>query len=86
MVRMGHSSSVAALRYQHVTAGREAAIAAAWDELVQAASAHSEGTVRAGHPLPGRAGVGHAVAYARLTMADTGSGDAGTAKEPRGSV
>ena len=37
MVRMGHSSSAAALRYQHVMAGRDAAIAAALDELVQAA-------------------------------------------------
>jgi hypothetical protein len=45
MVRMDHSSSAAALRYQHVTAGRDAAIAAALDELVQAASARSEGTV-----------------------------------------
>jgi integrase len=42
MVRMGHSSSAAALRYQHVMAGRDAAIAAALDELVQAASARSE--------------------------------------------
>ena len=31
MVRMGHSSSAAALRYQHVMAGRDAAIAAALD-------------------------------------------------------
>jgi integrase len=30
MARMGHSSSAAALRYQHVMAGRDAAIAAAW--------------------------------------------------------
>jgi hypothetical protein len=45
MVRMGHSSSAAALRYQHVMAGRDAAIAAALDELVQAASARSEDTV-----------------------------------------
>jgi hypothetical protein len=48
MVRMGHSSSAAALRYQHVMAGRDAAIAAALDELVQAASAHSEDTVDGG--------------------------------------
>jgi hypothetical protein len=41
MVRMGHSSSAAALRHQHVMAGRDAAIAAALDELVQAALAHS---------------------------------------------
>jgi len=42
MVRMGHSSSAAALRYQHVMAGRDAAIAAALDELVKAASTRSE--------------------------------------------
>jgi integrase len=42
MVRMGHSSSAAALRYQHVMAGRDAAIAAALDELVQAAWAQME--------------------------------------------
>jgi integrase len=42
MVRMGHSSSAAALRYQHVMADRDAAIAAALDELVQAASMRSE--------------------------------------------
>jgi integrase len=39
MARMGHSSSAAALRYQHVMAGRDAAIAAALDELIEAASA-----------------------------------------------
>jgi integrase len=38
MVRLGHSSSAAALRYQHVMAGRDTAIAAALDKLVQAAS------------------------------------------------
>jgi hypothetical protein len=48
MVRMGHSSSAAALRYQHVMAGRDAAIAAALDELIQAASARSEDTVDGG--------------------------------------
>jgi integrase len=42
MVRMGHSSSAAALRYQHVMAGRDAAIAAALDELVAAARAQTE--------------------------------------------
>jgi hypothetical protein len=42
MVRMGHSSSAAALRYQHVMAGRDAAIAAALDELVQAAAGRSQ--------------------------------------------
>jgi hypothetical protein len=35
---MGHSSSAAALRYQHVIAGRDAAIAAPLDELVEAAA------------------------------------------------
>jgi integrase len=44
MVRMGHSSSAAALRYQHVMAGRDAAIAVALDELVRAASTSSEET------------------------------------------
>jgi hypothetical protein len=39
MARMGHSSSAATLRYQHVMAGRDAAIAAAPDELIEAASA-----------------------------------------------
>jgi hypothetical protein len=48
MVRMGHSSSAAALRYQHVMAGRDAAIAAALDELIQAASARSEDSAAAG--------------------------------------
>ena len=48
MVRMGHSSLAAALRYQHVMAGRDAAIAAALDELVQAASARSEDPVGGG--------------------------------------
>jgi hypothetical protein len=42
MARMGHSSSAAALRYQHVLAGRDAAIAAALDELIGAASALAE--------------------------------------------
>jgi hypothetical protein len=44
MVRMGHTSSAAALRYQHVMAGRDAAIAAALDELVWATSTRSEKT------------------------------------------
>jgi hypothetical protein len=39
---MGHSSSAAALRYQHVMAGLDAAIAAALDELVEAAAALTE--------------------------------------------
>ena len=42
MARIGHSSSAAALRYQHVMAGRDAAIAAALDELIAAASALAE--------------------------------------------
>jgi integrase len=42
MARMGHSSSAAALRYQHVMAGRDAAIAAALDELIAAASGLAE--------------------------------------------
>ena len=42
MARMGHSSSAAALRYQHVMAGRDAAIAAALDELIRATSTLAE--------------------------------------------
>jgi integrase len=38
MERMGHTSPAVALRYQHVMAGRDQAIAAALDELVQAAA------------------------------------------------
>jgi hypothetical protein len=38
MERMGHTSPVVALRYQHVMAGRDQAIAAALDELIQAAT------------------------------------------------
>jgi hypothetical protein len=63
MVRMGHSSSAAALRYQHVMAGRDAAIAAALDELVQAAQVQTEdaaaarsGTRVARTGQPGRKG------------------------------
>jgi integrase len=38
MERMGHTSPAVALRYQHVMAGRDQAIAAALEELVQAAA------------------------------------------------
>jgi Phage integrase family len=38
MERMGHTSPAVALRYQHVMAGRDQAITAALDELVQAAA------------------------------------------------
>jgi hypothetical protein len=38
MERMGHTSPQVALRYQHVMAGRDQAIAAALDELIQAAA------------------------------------------------
>ena len=38
MERMGHTSPQVALRYQHVMAGRDQAIAAALDALVQAAA------------------------------------------------
>ena len=53
VARMGHSSSAAALRYQHVMAGRDAAIAAALDELVRAASTLSEapGEAPSGTPV-----------------------------------
>jgi len=48
MVRMGHSSSAAAPRYQHVMAGRDVAIAAGLDELIQAASTRSQDPAAAG--------------------------------------
>jgi integrase len=38
MERLGHTSPQVALRYQHVMAGRDQAVAAALDELVQAAA------------------------------------------------
>jgi hypothetical protein len=41
-------SSAAALRYQHVMTGRDAAIAAALDELIQAASTRSQDPAAAG--------------------------------------
>ena len=47
MARMGHSSSAAALRYQHVMAGRDAAIAAALDVLIDAASTLAESPLSA---------------------------------------
>jgi hypothetical protein len=58
MERTGHTSPQVALRYQHVMAGRDQAIAAALDELVQAAATlpteppaaaywHASGTNRA---------------------------------------
>jgi hypothetical protein len=42
MLGMGQSSSGAALRYQHVMAGWDAAIGDALDELVQAGATRSE--------------------------------------------
>jgi integrase len=62
MARMGHSSSAAALRYQHVMAGRDAAIAAALDELIQAASSLAE------RPPPARSGT----RVARIGQSDKG--------------
>jgi integrase len=44
MERIGHSSPAAALRYQHVMADRDKAIATALDRLVQAAGALADGT------------------------------------------
>jgi integrase len=38
MERMGHTSSQVALRYQHVMAGRDQAVASALDELIRAAA------------------------------------------------
>jgi len=45
MERMGHSSMTAAIRYQHVMPGRDAAIAAALDGLLETASANTATTV-----------------------------------------
>jgi hypothetical protein len=42
MERLGHASPAAALRYQHAMPGRDAAIAAALDELVEAAASRPE--------------------------------------------
>ncbi|HEV8650699.1 MAG TPA: tyrosine-type recombinase/integrase [Actinomycetes bacterium] len=52
MERMGHTSVTVALRYQHVMGGRDAAIAAALDRLVEAAALGPE------DPAAGRSGTG----------------------------
>jgi Phage integrase family len=53
MERMGHTSPQVALRYQHVMAGRDQAIAAALDALVQAAAIMPpRGTVEGTRDLP----------------------------------
>jgi hypothetical protein len=54
MERLGHTSPQVALRYQHVMAGRDQAIAAALDELVQAARRQPAAGA------PGREAEGHA--------------------------
>jgi hypothetical protein len=51
---MGHSSSAATLRYQHIMAGRDAAIAAAPDELIEAASALADSVRRQHRVARGR--------------------------------
>jgi len=48
MERMGHTSPAVALRYQHVMADRQAALAAALDGLTRTAQAR-EGDDRRGH-------------------------------------
>jgi integrase len=47
MERMGHTSPAVALRYQHVMADRQAALALALDDLARLATAPAEGTQRA---------------------------------------
>jgi integrase len=47
MERMGHTSPAVALRYQHVMADRQAALASALDDLTRAATVPSKGTARA---------------------------------------
>jgi integrase len=56
MERMGHSSPTVALRYQHVMADRQAAIAAALDGLVREAENGNRpaGRARGGHDGPRR--------------------------------
>jgi integrase len=85
MERMGHASPQVALRYQHVMGGRDQAIAAALDELVQAAatlppqrpSERPSGTFVA---RTGRAGSGGAGRRARggRCPGRVGGGDDGT--------
>jgi integrase len=56
MERMGHTSSAVALRYQHIMADRQGAIAAALDELVREAKNDNRpaGRARRGHDGPRR--------------------------------
>jgi hypothetical protein len=53
---MGHSSSAAALRHQHVMAGRDAAIAPVLDELVAAAWHTEDAAAARGGTRPARTG------------------------------
>jgi len=69
MERMGHTSPQVALRYQHVMAGRDQAIAAALDELVQAAA-----TLAKDQPL---------AASGTLVARDGRAKGAGAARGPR---
>ena len=52
MSRLGHASPAAALRYQHVVSGRDAAIADAIDDAVRRSEIRPSATA---HPLPTRA-------------------------------
>jgi integrase len=47
MERMGHASPTVALRYQHVMADRQAALALALDDLARLATVPAKGTARA---------------------------------------
>jgi integrase len=62
MERMGHTSSAVALRYQHVMADRQGAIAAALDGLARDANREPRRRARArrGHDGPGRGNGGKA--------------------------
>ncbi len=55
MVRMGHASPQAALRYQHATRDRDAAIAQALSSLVEQAQSASASTTRGPQRASGRA-------------------------------
>jgi hypothetical protein len=57
MQRIGHASPAAALRYQHVMDGRDAAVAYALDDMIEAADERS-GTPMARKPRKRRRAAG----------------------------
>jgi hypothetical protein len=80
MERMGHASPQVALRYQHVMARRDQAIAAVLDELVQAAATLAKDQPPAASGTRGASEAdlrGAQVAASALTWG-VGGGDDGT--------